>query len=68
MSSNNAPVPSSDAMASSKPGLPVLIVDDDLVVLDMLRTLFHEEGFAVVGANNRAAALYLLQRIPVALC
>jgi CheY-like chemotaxis protein len=54
-------------VASSKPILPVLIVDDDLVILDMLRTVLHEEGFPVIGANNGAAALYLLQRTPVAL-
>lgn len=67
MSSDNAPAPSSDEMASSKPILPVLIVDDDLVVLDMLRTVLQEEGFPVVGANNGTAALHLLQRTPVAL-
>jgi two-component system, OmpR family, response regulator VicR len=46
---------------------PGLIVDDDLVVLGMLRTVLQKEGFAVVGANNAIAALYLLQRTPVAL-
>jgi CheY-like chemotaxis protein len=67
MSSDNLPAPSSDEIASSKPVLPVLVVDDDLVVLDMLRTVLQEQGFAVVGANNGIAARYLLQRTPVAL-
>jgi len=67
MTSDNAPVPSSDEMASSKSMLPVLIVDDDLAVLDLLRTVLQEEGFPVESANNAAAALFVLERTPVAL-
>jgi CheY-like chemotaxis protein len=67
MSSDNVTAPSSDEMASSKPILPVLIVDDDLVILDMLRTVLQEEGFPVASANNAAAALFVLERTPVAL-
>lgn len=68
MTSDNVPAPSSDEMASSKPALPVLVVDDDPVVLDMLRTVLQEEGFPVEAANNAGAALFfVLERTPVAL-
>jgi len=43
-----------------------MIVDYDLGVLDTLRGVLPEEGFAVVLANNGVAALYL-QRTLVSL-
>jgi circadian clock protein KaiC len=61
MLSENVPTPSDDDMASPEPVRPVLIVDDELAILDMLRAVLQEEGFTVVAANNGAAALYLLQ-------
>jgi len=64
--SHTAPTPSDDTMASPKPVLPVLIVDDELAILDMLRAVLLEEGFTVVAANNGLAALILLQRTQVA--
>lgn len=67
MSSEHASMPSSDDVASPEPMLPVLIVDDDLVILDMLQDVLEEEGFTVVTANNGAAALYFLQQTLVAL-
>jgi CheY-like chemotaxis protein len=66
MSSENASTLSSDDMTSAKPVLPILIVDDDLVILDMLRAVLQDEGFTVVTANNAVAALHLLQRTRVA--
>ena len=62
MLSEHVPKPSDDDMAAPEPVLPVLIVDDELPILDMLRAVLQEEGFTVVAANNGAAALYLLQR------
>lgn len=47
--------------------LPVLIVDDEPIILDLLRDVLEDEGFRVVTASNGAAALYLIQRTPVAL-
>jgi two-component system, OmpR family, response regulator VicR len=68
MSSDNVPAPSSVEMTSSKSMLPVLIVDDDLAVVNLLRTVLQEEGFPVETANNAGAALFfVLERTPVAL-
>jgi hypothetical protein len=61
MSSDNTS-PSSDGTVSPALVLPVLIVDDDLVILDMLRTVLQEEGFPVTSANNVPAALLVLER------
>jgi CheY-like chemotaxis protein len=47
--------------------LPVLIVDDEPHILDLLRDVLEDEGFTVITASNGAAALYVIQRSPVAL-
>ena len=47
--------------------LPVLIVDDEPNILDLLRAVLEDEGLTVMTASNGAAALYLIQRSPVAL-
>lgn len=47
--------------------LPVLIVDDEPNILNLLRDVLEEEGLMVITASNGAAALYLIQRTPVAL-
>jgi hypothetical protein len=39
MSSQHATTPSSDGIASPKPVLPIMIVDDGLAVLEMLRVM-----------------------------
>jgi len=67
MPSKNTPTPPSDGVALREPLLPILIVDDDPVVLGMLREVLHEDGFPVVSANNGVAALIHLQRSSVAL-
>ena len=66
MSSGNTRPPSIDDRA---PGHEpqVLIVDDEPVILDLLRDVLEEAGYAVLSASNGAAALYLVQRAPVAL-
>jgi CheY-like chemotaxis protein len=46
---------------------PVLIVDDEPIILGLLRDVLEEEGFAVITADNGAAALYLIEHTPVAL-
>ncbi len=45
----------------------MLIVDDDLQIVDMLRNVLEDAGFAVLTAGDREAALSLLQHTPVAL-
>ena|SRR5581483_1509618 len=67
MSSEFAPLASSDGMMPRSPERPILIVDDELTILTMLRDVLVEEGFPVVTANNGPAALYLLQRTRVSL-
>lgn len=67
MSSDYTPTPSSDGIAPHEPVLPILIVDDDPVVLGMLRDVLQEDGLPVVSANNGVAALIHLQRSSVAL-
>jgi CheY-like chemotaxis protein len=57
----------SDARPSPSPSLPLLIVDDENEICDLLRDVFEEEGFTVLTTSNGAAALSLLQRTPVAL-
>ncbi len=47
--------------------LPVLIVDDEPHILTLLRDVLEEEGLTVITASNGAAALYLVQRTPIAL-
>jgi CheY-like chemotaxis protein len=47
--------------------LPVLIVDDDPQILDMLRNVLEEAGFMVLTAGDGEVALSLLQHTPVAL-
>lgn len=36
---------------------PILVVDDDSAILDMVTWALTEEGFSVVGARNGAEAL-----------
>jgi CheY-like chemotaxis protein len=63
---NELPV-TNDALPPEAKPLPVLIVDDEPNILDLLRDVLEEEGFSVITASNGAAALYLVQRTPVAL-
>ena len=59
--------PVSAASASPNSALPILIIDDDIAVLDLLCAVLKEEGFPVVAANNAGAALVLLERTVVSL-
>lgn len=56
-----------DDMLPAGNSLPVLIVDDEPAILDLLRAILEDEGFTVMTASNGTAALYLIQRTPVAL-
>ena len=67
MSSEGLSTPVFADSALSTAALPVLIIDDDLAVLDLLRAVLQDEGFGVVCANNAAAALFLLERTLVSL-
>ena len=67
MSSEPVPSASSAAMMVQPAPRPILIVDDEQVILELLRDVLVDEGFTVVTANNGLAALVLLQRTSVAL-
>jgi CheY-like chemotaxis protein len=56
-----------DAPLTSPSALPLLIVDDEPEIRELLSTVLEEEGFRVLTASNGAVALYLIQRTPVAL-
>ena len=62
MASEHSPVPVSEDSASPKQVLPVLIIDDDLDILHLLRNVLEDEGFAVESANNATAGLFILER------
>lgn len=47
--------------------LPVLIVDDEPIIVDLLRDVLEDEGFRVVTASNGVLALNLARQMPVAL-
>jgi CheY-like chemotaxis protein len=67
MPSEHESLPSSNT-AGPVPGiLPVLIVDDEPQILDMLRSVLEEAGFVVLTAGDGEVALSLLQHTPVAL-
>jgi CheY-like chemotaxis protein len=57
----------SDAVPSLPASLPLLIVDDEPEILDLLRNVLEDAGFAVLTASNGAVAFSLLQHTPVAL-
>lgn len=67
MSSEPVPSASSDDVMALPVTRPILIVDDEPAILELLRDVLVEEGFRVVTANNGVAALVLLQRTSVAL-
>ena len=66
MSLGDAP-PQSEQGSTSATSRPVLIADDEPVILDLLRDVLEEAGFAVMTVSNGAAALNLVRRTPVAL-
>ena len=57
----------SDAIPYRPTSLPLLVVDDEPEILDLLRAVLEEAGFTVLTASNGAAAFALIQRTPVAL-
>jgi CheY-like chemotaxis protein len=56
-----------DASLPKAASLPVLIVDDEPEILDLLRDILEYEGFTVIVATNGALALKQIHRVPVAL-
>jgi CheY-like chemotaxis protein len=67
MPSEDESLPASDVASPAPGALPVLIVDDDPVILDMLRDVLEEAGFAILTVRDGKAALALLQHTLVAL-
>jgi CheY-like chemotaxis protein len=46
---------------------PILIVDDEPSILELIHDILEQEGFSVLVAHNGAAALRQIQQRPVAL-
>lgn len=55
------------ALSGSQAPLPVLIVDDELIILDMIRAVLEEDGLAVVTASGGNSALQIAQQTPPSL-
>ena len=53
-------------LANSHPS-PVLIVDDERIIRELLRDVLEEEGFVVLTAANGREALQVIERTPIAL-
>ncbi|MFA5368298.1 MAG: response regulator transcription factor [Dehalococcoidia bacterium] len=49
----------------SKPSPCILVVDDDVNVLNLLRRLLINEGYRVIAANNGEEALALFEKHPI---
>lgn len=60
-------LPQSTTHATAGRSLPVLLVDDEPRILDLLCDVLEEEGLTVLTATNGAAALYLVQQTPIGL-
>ena len=56
-----------DAQPAPLPALPLLIVDDEPEIRELLRDVLEGEGYRVLTASNGAAALYVVQRTLIAL-
>jgi CheY-like chemotaxis protein len=49
------------------PARPIVVVDDELHILELIQEILEEEGFNVLTARNGAAALRLLEHTPAVL-
>jgi CheY-like chemotaxis protein len=58
---------SSDDLSNELGAPAVLIVDDEPIILELIRDVLEDAGFTVLTANTGTAALYLVQHTPVAL-
>jgi CheY-like chemotaxis protein len=53
------------ALARHRPGLPILVVDDDPALRELLRRTLEREGYTVVeAADGRAALARIEERLP----
>ena len=57
----------SDEVKAQSVGRAILLVDDELPILNMLRDVLVDEGFPIITARSGVAALLLLQQTTVAL-
>lgn len=55
-----------DGSPESRVG-PIVIVDDEPAILELIGDILEEEGFVVLTASSGAAALQLIRKRPVAL-
>jgi CheY-like chemotaxis protein len=67
MPSEKAPPVSATEREAEPAPRPILIVDDEPIILELIRDVLQDEGFTVLTARTGAAALHLVQHTPVAL-
>lgn len=61
MRSEQKPTLATSDGATPDPARPIVVVDDELNILELIQEILEEEGFSVVTARNGAAALRLLE-------
>jgi CheY-like chemotaxis protein len=67
MSSESRPPSSTGDGADGSETQAILIVDDEPILLELIRDILEEEGFSVLTASSATAALYVAQRSPISL-
>lgn len=67
MRSEHKPALATSDGATPDTARPIVVVDDELNILELIQEILEEEGFSVLTAHNGAAALHLLERTPAVL-
>jgi len=67
MRSEKGPRSMPDIVPARSPALPILVVDDEDEIVNLLCAVLEDDGFRVLTAKNGADALTLIQQNPVAL-
>jgi CheY-like chemotaxis protein len=67
MPSEHKPTLATSNGATPDPARPIVVVDDELNILELIQEILEEEGFSVLTARNGAAALRLLECTPAVL-
>lgn len=65
--SREPPVPSTHDGTTVTRGRPIIVVDDEPAILELMCDVLESEGFSVLTASSAAAALKLLKHAPAAL-
>ena len=67
MRSEQKPVLATNDSATPDGAGPIVVVDDELSILELIQDILEAEGFRVLTARNGAVALRLLERTSAAL-